>query len=269
MTRLVSKQVIDIPDTIVAYDRQLSEKLGCNLLGLANYTIGTNYTEEMLRQKKVAIIPITTGQGLIGGFSEAVAEILKFIGFETFITEQTDLSGIDEAYRRNADLLFMADDNTFLALNLTKRKWVNNDQATAKAYVSTLSKLSNGLKDKSVLVLGLGPIGSESVKYLIKEGATVGVYDLEAEKMEVIKEKYKSQVKLIEDSASALKDYQLIIEATPASDTILADCIDAQTFIAAPGVPLGLTREALDKVGSNLIHDPLQLGVAVMGLEAL
>jgi len=41
-------------------------------------------------------------------------------------------------------------------------------------------------------------------------------------------------------------------------------------IISAPAIPLGLTENALKKLPSrNLIHDPLQLGVATMALESI
>lgn len=44
--------------------------------------------------------------------------------------------------------------------------------------------------------------------------------------------------------------------------------ITPQTYIAAPGMPLGLTRGAVEKIGDRLFHDPLQTGVAIMAIEA-
>jgi len=39
--------------------------------------------------------------------------------------------------------------------------------------------------------------------------------------------------------------------------------------VAAPGMPLGLTAAAAEKTGLRLLHDPLQIGVATMAVEAL
>ena len=60
----------------------------------------------------------------------------------------------------------------------------------------------------------------------------------------------------------------LHVEATDAAGIINAVDISPQTFIAAPGVPLGLSRDAQYKCSDRLIHDPLQIGVATMVLNA-
>jgi len=40
--------------------------------------------------------------------------------------------------------------------------------------------------------------------------------------------------------------------------------VSGNTLISAPGVPLGLTPQALMAASSRLLHDTLQLGVAAM-----
>ncbi|MCK8817943.1 3-methylornithyl-N6-L-lysine dehydrogenase PylD [Natroniella sulfidigena] len=270
MTRLVTAQIKDIPTTMKDYDQQLQQITGCSLFELANYAVEASYQQQDLAAKKAAVIPVTAGEGLIEGFSEAVMAILEFIGFEALITDQPDLGGLDQAYQLGADIALMADDDTFLAWNLANRKWANNDRATAKGYVAALNKTSGGLTAKSVLVLGLGSVGVESVKALNEQGvSSIGVCDLNVEKMERIKKEFGPSIELIKDLTYGLQKYDLIIEATPAAEIIRADDVDQKTVIAAPGIPLGLSARAVTKIEQGLIHDPLQLGVAVMGLEVL
>jgi hypothetical protein len=45
--------------------------------------------------------------------------------------------------------------------------------------------------------------------------------------------------------------------------------ITARTYIAAPGVPLGLTAAAAVKAAPRLLHDRLQIGVAAMAVASL
>ncbi len=62
----------------------------------------------------------------------------------------------------------------------------------------------------------------------------------------------------------------LIVDATPVPNIISEDMITKDTFIAAPGIPLGLTKNARKKISPNqLIHDSLELGVATMALDAI
>ena len=44
--------------------------------------------------------------------------------------------------------------------------------------------------------------------------------------------------------------------------------VGPETFIAAPGVPLGVTHNAIEKVGTRILYDPLQLGTAAMAVTA-
>jgi len=61
----------------------------------------------------------------------------------------------------------------------------------------------------------------------------------------------------------------LIFEAAGMNQGIDADTLPADAFVAAPGLPMGLSQNAREKVGSRLLHDPLQIGVAAMVMLAL
>jgi pyrrolysine biosynthesis protein PylD len=61
----------------------------------------------------------------------------------------------------------------------------------------------------------------------------------------------------------------LVVDATNAAGIIHANDISPQTFIAAPGMPLGLSPEAQINVSDRLLHDPLQIGVATMGMAVV
>ena len=63
--------------------------------------------------------------------------------------------------------------------------------------------------------------------------------------------------------------HHYIIDATPAPDVINVDHITQDTFVAAPGVPAGLSPEAALKLSGRFLHDPLQIGVATMIVEAV
>ena len=74
------------------------------------------------------------------------------------------------------------------------------------------------------------------------------------------------RIKIESDFDAALDGHSLVVDATNAAGIIHAKDISSQTFIAAPGMPLGLTREAANKVSDRFLHDPLQIGVATMGM---
>jgi pyrrolysine biosynthesis protein PylD len=67
-----------------------------------------------------------------------------------------------------------------------------------------------------------------------------------------------------EELERALQRFTLVFDATPAGGFIEARHIRPDTVIAAPGIPLGVSPEALARIEGRLIHDPLQIGVATM-----
>jgi pyrrolysine biosynthesis protein PylD len=44
--------------------------------------------------------------------------------------------------------------------------------------------------------------------------------------------------------------------------------VKGDTYISAPGMPTGLGAGALKKLSGRYLHDPLQIGVATMIVEA-
>lgn len=76
-------------------------------------------------------------------------------------------------------------------------------------------------------------------------------------------------VRVEEGPEAALLHHRLLFDATPAAGFIRERHITPETRVAAPGVPLGLTAGALRAIGPHVVHDPLQIGAAVMLLEAL
>jgi pyrrolysine biosynthesis protein PylD len=69
-----------------------------------------------------------------------------------------------------------------------------------------------------------------------------------------------------QDIDKALTGHSLIVDATNTAAVIHARDVSGQTYIAAPGMPLGLSGEAFSRVADRLLHDPLQIGVATMGM---
>jgi pyrrolysine biosynthesis protein PylD len=69
--------------------------------------------------------------------------------------------------------------------------------------------------------------------------------------------------------STALLRHRCIIDASPATDIIDERHINQDTYISAPGMPSGLSPEALSKISDRFLHDPLQIGVATMIVEAV
>jgi len=224
--------------------------------------------KKLLVNTRAAIVPVTAGRGIIEGFSEAVASILNHIGINASITESSDVAGMAEALEGHAELIFAADDNEFVAMNFATKRISRNATATARAYVVALDRLAKGLDGKSVLVIGIGNVGSEAVATLISRGARPLVVDVDKRRIKNLDEKFPGQIRVVPTVTQALRRTSLIIDAAPARNIIRSSMITDDTMISAPAIPLGLTQAALRRINpQSLIHDPLQLGVATMAVE--
>lgn len=270
MTRLTPEQVKNIPSNLLNYDQELMKKTEHSLLGIAKHALNirTDVTS-VLSKTTAAIIPITAGKGTILGFSEAVLAILTYIGIDTYITKHKDVGGFAEAISEQANVLFAADDKLFIAVNLRTRYISDNSVCTGKAYVAALDLAVTGIKGKTVLVIGYGPVGHATTIELLDRRANVVLYDIDKVKLGYAKREFNDRIHIVHSIKEGIRYANLIVEATPAPDIISEDMIKETTFIAAPGIPLGLTNNALKKITqTHLIHDSLELGVATMALDA-
>ncbi len=269
MTRLKPTDVQRIPGTLKEYDEELVKRTGCTLLEIAEDAARTKaHIKAILKQTRAAVVPITSGGGVIEGFSQAVEAILNHVGIRTIKIQGVDIAGIAEAYEQGADLMFLADDRKFVAINTHTTHVVDNATSTAKAYVEALDKMAKGLKEKTVLVIGVGYVGSAAIANLILRKAKPVAVDLDRLKLKALSERFGGKVVVSSRLADMVRHTNLIINAAPARNIIRADMIQENTLISAPAIPLGLSSGAVRKIGRNLIHDPLQLGVATMAAEA-
>lgn len=270
MTRLSDSLVEFIGMQLDDYDRELLEKTGFTLKQIACFAAGINESEfqNFATSCKVAVIPITSGKGLIKGFSSAVRVIINHLGCgDVFITKKLDVAGLAEAVEGGAKIIFLADDNQFVAINLYRRKVVDNAEATGRGYVVALEGLKKGLDGESVLVIGGGRVGESAVCALQERGAKVAVFDIDQGKVINLKRKY--EIIPEENLDDALSRYSVLFDASPACGIVKPEHIRSDTVVAAPGIPPGLTTEAHLLIGSRIIHDPLQIGVATMYAMAL
>jgi pyrrolysine biosynthesis protein PylD len=221
---------------------------------------------------RVAVVPLDCGQGVLPGFAEAVQAVAGHLGFEAWVTARPDAGGLAEAYRGGAGILATADEESFIAVNLRTRAVADNNEATARGFVTALSLLAGGLTDQEVLVLGCGPVGRAAARQLLTQGARVSLYDIRGERAREAAGELGGEsggLRVEEDLEAALMRHCLLFDATPDPGFIHERHLSSETRIAAPGVPLGLSAGALRAIGPHLVHDPLQIGTAVMLLEAL
>lgn len=274
MTRLCYDIIKDIPASVLALDRDLVRSTGHTLLSLAARAAGQPYAVVAgeISNYTAGVVPITFGQGIIPGFAEAVASVLRHLGMKAFITDRSDISGIGEAFEKRADIVFVADDRTFLALNLKSPTVVDNASATAAGFVQVLAAVAEmrdrEIRGREVLVLGLGPVGTHAVHELQRLRARVLVYDIDSAVMRTFV-KLNAAVKTVPDIETGMRQVDYIFDATPAAGIINERLIRSSTVISCPGVPHGLTQAARAKIELRFIHDNLSLGVTVMAVRGL
>lgn len=261
MTRLKEQDINHISLKIKEYDAIFKKQTGYTMAEVAKQVTGLT----TFNNNEVAVIPVTSGLGIIGGFSETVCSILQYVGAKAYVTKGTDVAGLQEAYEKQADIIFMADDNICSAFTLDKRSYSDNGEATGKIFAAALGKAMGEIEGQEVLIMGAGPVGQAAATYLWKEGAIPVICDLDEAK--AIKLAGTLQGSYIEKSPSNLKNYTYIVDATTAGGYITEKDVDEKTIIAAPGMPLGVTKEAMQI--ATVIHNPLELGIIMMYFDCV
>jgi pyrrolysine biosynthesis protein PylD len=270
VTRLITADISDIAANLKNYDEELVARTGYTLRGIACRAaeIDEAQIQNLLPEIRVGIIPVSSGEGIIAGFGDAVLSILSHMGTNAFVTQRTDVAGISEAFEKKTTVVMMADDENFMALHIGSGKIADNAVCTGQVYATGLDLMVGGLKGRSVLVIGCGPVGAGATESLVRMGARVSIYDIHEEParklVERIRRRLDINIQIINKRESALGRHKLILDASPAGNIIHARHITPDTYVSAPGMPSGLDAEAETTVSNRLLHDPLQLGVATM-----
>lgn len=253
-----------VGERLPIYNQQLLRSTGKGLDGIAAYSLGKTPAEfaAACRTVTVGVVPITYGQGIITGFSETVRDIIAFLGYSTFVTTENNLGGLTEAAERGAKVIFLADDEKFIALNIASGKVCDNGEATGRGYAAALELMAGGVQGNMVMVIGAGPVGCGAACYLAARGAEVFAHDHDEAKIGVLRQLIPTLQVVAPDKD--LPFCNLVIEATPAENTITKQYITADTCVAAPGIPLGLNQDCRALLADKLIHDVLEIGVATM-----
>ena len=277
MTLLRTEDIKDISAQLKQYDRELVRKTGRTLRGIACHALSLEEEEfqSLASSVPVAVVPIRSGQGVISRFSPTVRDIVVHIGFNAFVTQAADVAGIAEAAEKGVEVIMIADDLRFIALCLKTGRIVDNAEATAKGFVAGLDLMTGGIDQQKVLVIGCGPVGRSAVSAALQRGAHMSVFDIDIRRSQNLAgdiSELTGKTVTVEESidrrGTACLGFDLMVEATNTADVIHEADITSETYIAAPGMPLGLTPAAIREVSDRLLHDPLQLGVSVMAIEA-
>jgi pyrrolysine biosynthesis protein PylD len=263
MTRLTDRIVEDIIGTLDKTNDMLITQTGMDTLELACDAIGITPDMIDLHDLKVGVVPVTSGLGIIKKFSESVAEIVKKLGMESFVTDSADVTGLAEALSAEAEIIFMADDIKFIAINTKNGKFSHNSFSTAAGYVAALKGAAGGLAGKEVLVLGAGRVGSIAAEIMAEMGAVVTVYDIDPKKAEGVSK--STRIKATKDLKGSLSSHVLVLNASPAA--IDGRFVKEGTIFSSPGLPFPFDELGIKKA-KMIIHDPLDIGVAVMAVQS-
>ncbi len=266
MARLTEQDVRCLIDRLPEFEAGLLEVTGLDLCALAHRACCIEGAGSPLTAALMAAVPVSAGHGAIPYFSECVQTILEHIGCDAFVTEHADVRGLQEAVDLEADVVFLADDQRFVALNVKWGACADHDPCTANGYVAALAAAAGGLRSREVLVLGLGPVGRAASRRLREIGARVIAVEPDFERAAAGAAELGVTVVSLEDG---LKRTELIFDAAPACGLVVSDWVTPGSIAAVPAAPSGFTASAQRALGSRHIHEPLAIGVAVMAVEAL
>ena len=263
MTRLTDDMVKEIIGTLDSTNDMLISATGMDTLELACDAVGITPDMIDLRGIKVAAVPVTSGLGIIRKFSESVAAIVRKLGMEAFVTGSADVTGLAEAISAGAEIVFMADDVRFIALSTVNGRFSDNSFATAAGYVSALKGAAGGLAGKEVLVIGAGRVGGIAARLMSEMGSDVTVYDTDEKKMRDVSA--RTGARMTGDISTALSVHSLVLNASPGA--IDGRYVKEGAIFSSPGIPFPFDETGMKKAG-KIIHDPLDIGVAVMAVES-
>lgn len=263
MTRLTSNLICEVTSSLTERDATLRTEIGKDLQMLAFKAAGICSLPTENRPL-VAVVPMTCGGGVIDGFSTSVMEIASHIGFRSFVTAGTDVSGFAEALKSGADLILMADDDEFIAVNMSNNRLTTNTHCTALGYVEVLKEAEGSLWGKDVTVIGAGRLGAEAVALLCSQGAHVHIHDVDPERSNELSAEFQDVI-VHDDIETAVRSSRLILNASPA--TLHEAWFQDGSFVSWPGVPFRMIPGP-DPPRLTYIHDPIEIGVAVMIAKA-
>jgi len=279
MTRLKADWISTMADEMSASENALINRVGMNYRQLAAKTAEMTNREfdEKTKDLKVAVVTFTSGLGEIGSFAESVQGIINKMGIPTYVTETTDVEGIFEAHEKGADIVFMADDDRFLALNLNKHKVGENNIGTAKGFVVALEgamkiemektgvETESPFLNKEILIIGCGTVGKQMIETVKNKGGIPVCWDTDSKALDSLK---KENIKVLQ-STSDIKEYKYILDASSSGNWMDIGMLHPDSLYVSPGVPLSLTTEVQRAKENQMVHDLLQIGTAAMLALAL
>ena len=281
MTRLKEQDIDQISDRLAVHNEQMIKITGCGLFELACYCYGVQVesARALTDSYTVGVIPVTAGQGVISSFTDTVAAIVRYLGFQAFVSRPSDVAGLAFAIENGADAILMADDEKFIGLHCESRTIVDNGETTGRVYATALTLMAGGFSGKTALVLGCGPVGYAAAEQLLRFGGHVTLLDTDVHKAYNTQERLvnstrmqsRKTVKVIvgENPEKEILRHDLILDATPSALVVPDELLTSRKLIALPGVPPGISEYGFETLHGQVVHDKLELGVAGMVIALL
>lgn len=273
MTRLKTEWIDYMVDGMDEYNAELKAKTGFDLKELVMDTYGI--TEERFKRHAekllVAAVPVTQGEGIISSFSESVSAIVRSMGFRTFVPDETDVDGIYNAILMDADVIYMADDERYLAFSRDNGSFGENDYATALGYIMVLRQMMKraglDIAGEKILVIGNGRVGEEAIQILLNHDIDFDMYDKDPKAAEAFRSLETG--KYVLSSPEEIKNYRFILDYTNEGEWLKDEYLAEGVFYASPGVPLSLDEKAAERLQNTAVYDNLEIGTAMMLGEIL
>lgn len=263
MTRLKTEWIQHMLEGMEDYNQQLKLQTGVDLAELACSAWAMTKADFQKARilHRVAVVPVTQGEGIIGSFSQSVAAIVASMGFDVLVTAHSDVDGIWEGTEKGCDVFFLADDNRYMALNIGEAKASDNNYATALGFINILKALMNkhgkDIRQERILQIGYGTVGRIAADILRKEGMDFHLFD---KNLELVRD--VPCHKLTE--AAQIKDYPYIVDFTNQGGWMKKEFLHPELLYVSPGVPHSMDEEARSHYQGRWVHDNLEIGTAIM-----
>lgn len=261
MSRLLESDIDLIETQLQDYEDLFIRQTGSTMEEIAQKAVGLIKNTKRI---KTAVISVTSGLGIISGFSQAVGAILRHCRVETLIAEKTDVAGLQQAYLSKCGIAFLADDCVCAAFGIGSAVHSDNGWATgrgfAAAIIEAMKKQGINPLQERVLIIGAGPVGQAAAHYIAEQHAIPVICDLDNNKAACLAATLEHSAWI--SSPAPIHQFTYIIDAGTIGDFITGEDVTEKTIIAAPGMPCGATAAAREK--ATVIHNPLELGIITM-----
>ena len=262
MTRLAATDIANIPARMGDYNAQLHAVAGLTLPELVALALDRSAHDirTACQGKRVGIIPLTSGEGRISGFAEALAAIAVALDcVPAILPPDEEGFALAPAY----DLSLWADDHCFTARHNRLEVEAHNGEATGRGFAAVLNAMLG--RKTTVVVRGCGSVGQAAGRTLARWGHHVVYCDVNPHMGAVLTHALGTPhvpLTVPSELGTLAPQVEALLDAAPTPLHLPTDLLTSDAVIAAPSMPC--VWPTLLRQEQRLWHDPLQTGTAVM-----